>query len=276
MTVPKGHRALVERNIREAEARGDFNCDVDPHSDADAYPVTAAFPYLKKGWKRIGSALLRQFAIKPFAAWETRAVERLKVTGRRNLKGIPAAIVVCNHVYMFDCLACKKAVGPRRTVVAAAGFNNLKGRLGALMRADGMLPLNLCDLKALRNFETAVSYYLAHRNYVLFFPEQSLWRYYPKPRPFKSGAFRFAVANRVPVIPVFLSFRPSGKKDAEGFPTYYTTAHILKPVFPDPGPDAAKSTRELKDAAFARFAAAYEEAYHRPYRPGAEKEDAHV
>ena len=51
--------------------------------------------------------------------------EELQVEGRENLKGIKSAIVISNHVQMFDCIALKKAMKGHYTHFVAASFNNM-------------------------------------------------------------------------------------------------------------------------------------------------------
>ena len=60
-----------------------------------------------------------------------------------------------------------------------------------------------------------------------------MWWNYEKPRPFKDGAFSLAVMNDVPVIPMFITFRPSGKLDENGIEIKHFTVHIMKPIYPD-------------------------------------------
>ena len=80
------------------------------------------------------------------------------------------------------------------------------------------------------DFINALSDILDNGNIVHFYPEASLYPYYNHIRDFKSGAFRFAIQNNVPVIPMVFTFNnPTGirklfkrKKDV--------TLTILKPI----------------------------------------------
>ena len=53
---------------------------------------------------------------------------------------------------------------------------------------------------------------------ILIYPEQGMWWNYRKPRPMTNGAFRFAVNNNVPVIPLFITMKDTDSIDGDGFP----------------------------------------------------------
>jgi len=259
-------RREVLDDISKAEIRGDYNCHVDPFNEDDAYPVTKDFPFIKKGKIKLVNDLRNQFLVKPFISHQCKKVQHERVFGRENLKGIKSAIVTSNHVYMFDCLSVKYALKGHKTMVSAAYFNNLKGQLGDMMRAGGMLPISLKDLGALREFEKAVSYYLKKDNYVVFYPEQGMWWNYQKPRPFKNGAFHYAVVNNVPVIPVFITFRPSGKFDDEGLMIMYSDVHIMKPIYKNKDLSDKENVNYLRRLNHQMCVDKYEEVYKLKYR----------
>ena len=47
----------------------------------------------------------------------------------------------------------------------------------------------------------------------------------------KDGAFDLAVKNGVPIVPLFITFRPSGLVDDNGIEQKYLTLHIMPPLF---------------------------------------------
>ena len=53
-------------------------------------------------------------------------------------------------------------------------------------------------------FMEAVETILNDEDFILIYPEQSLWWNYKKPKPLKIGAFKFAAMHKVPVIPIFI------------------------------------------------------------------------
>lgn len=226
-------RPLVLAAIAEYERAGQFDRHADPVDESLALPVTPDFPYIRKGMRQRSLAFFRRiFEVYPF----TRRVcgKRgfdVRVTGRENLVGVGAAVITCNHVNKFDCLVVQHACRPNRPFVVGAPFNNMRGHFGDLMRAGGMLPLGE-DLATMRAFDAAVRHHLAHGKRILIYPEQAMWWYYEKPRPFKDGAFTIASRNRVPVVPMFITFRPSGRFDGNGIEHKFFTLHIMPPIYP--------------------------------------------
>ena len=57
-------------------------------------------------------------------------------------------------------------------------------------------------------FQQAIADVLKQGDWLHFFPEGSMWFYYPDIRPLKKGVFKYAVRFDKPVIPLAFSFRP--------------------------------------------------------------------
>lgn len=224
-------RPAVLKKIEQLEREGRFDEHADPVDLDAALPVTPAFPYIPGPAKRLSYFFTRLLKVYPFTKRVNRDMLCTQVQGKENLRGIGAAIVTCNHVNKFDCLAVQYAMRPNRPFVVAAHFNNMRGAFGDCMRAGGMLPLGE-DLATMRQFTKAVRHYLSRGKRVLVYPEQAMWWNYEKPRPYKDGAFDLAVRNRVPVVPMFITFRPSGLFDANGIEAKHFTLHIMPPLYP--------------------------------------------
>ena len=56
-------------------------------------------------------------------------------------------------------------------------------------------------------FKKAIDEVLESKKWLHFFPEGSMWFYYPDIRPLKPSVFNFAVRHNKPVIPMSISFR---------------------------------------------------------------------
>ena len=252
----------IETYIKR-EAEGNFNVDINPVNWDECYPVTPDFRYINRTFgEKFSCALKNTFIINPYSWHHNNFVMKTKVVGRENLKGIKSAIVTCNHVYIFDCLAIKRAL-KHKVKFTVAEFNNRKGFLGDMMRAGGILPLSN-KLSVLKVFNNAVEHHLLHDNYVVFYPEQAMWHMYEKPRPFKEGAFHYADKFDVPIIPLFISFRDSGKIDGEGLPIKYFTVHIMPPIYRNPALTRADSVKEMMQKNYDMCKAKYEEVYGKP------------
>ena len=255
-------RAQVLADIEKYELSGEFDRHVDPVDYSIVEPVTKDFPYIRKGFDKIVTAFRYQFVVKPFRRKVLRDMIKPEVYGIENAKGIKSAVITCNHVNKFDCLALQHAFGKLKSKIytVAAPFNNMKGAFGEGMRAGGMLPLS-DDPAAMRSFVAAVDWYLQHENFVVIYPEQAMWWNYKKPRVYKDGAYTFAVKNNVPIIPAFITYRPSGKVSEQGIEEMYLTVHIMEPIYPDPNLRRHDNVAQMKKKNFALCKAKYEEVY---------------
>ena len=98
---------------------------------------------------------------------------------------------------------------------------------------------------------------------VLIYPEQSMWREYKKPRPMKNGAFRYAVQNNVPIIPLFITIKEKDEKiDKNGLQNYGDyTIHILDPIYPNPNLNVKENIDYLRKENFKVWKDLYEKVY---------------
>ncbi|MCI1244819.1 MAG: 1-acyl-sn-glycerol-3-phosphate acyltransferase [Bacilli bacterium] len=258
---------LSRKQVRERylalEKKGLFDQHVDSIDMDKAIPVTKDYHYYPKS---LSEWLVRtaryELGVRPFMRKINNRCLETEVVGRKNLRGVKSAIVVCNHVHMFDCVAIKKAMKGHYLNVVAASFNNFKGKLGDGMRASGMLPLP-ASFDGMKSFEAALEKSLRKRHYVLFFPERAEWWYYHKLRPFKDGAFHYAIKYGVPIVPCYISFAPRKKPfpNFEGDYPERMIVHILSPIYPDGQADFSHERERLKGEAFEECADCYERSY---------------
>ena len=249
--------------IEESERAGIFDSHVDPIPEELVIPVTETYRYPNKRtfFERIKYGLEKLFVVKPFTLYQNKCVLKTRVIGREHLRGLDAAVLTCNHVAKFDCLAVKYGARGHHVYSVAAPFNNMKGFLGEMMRAGDMLPLNT-TLHGTRNFNETVEYVLTKKKaFLLIYPEASMWWHYKKVRPYKDGAFSIAAKYGVPVVPQFITFTEGAKQGEEGLPEMLFTLHILPPVYPRPELGRKENTAYLKEAAFAACRAVYEKTY---------------
>ena len=145
-------------------------------------------------------------------------------------------------------------------------WNNRKDVLGERMRVGGMLPLS-SKLSVMKKFNSSIEYYLENNHYILFYPEQAMWNFYEKPRPLVDGAFFYAVKHNVPIIPTFITYRPS-KKGEDEFDFDY---HILSPIYPDPKLPSKENIAKMKEKNFELWKNQYEQTYNKKlkYKSGA-------
>ncbi len=161
----------------------------------------------------------------------------LKIYGRDKFKKYKkefkdGAITICNHVLMWDYLCVLKAIRPR--LQYHAGWKiNFEGPNGPLIRWVGGIPVPTENIRAMAKFQKAIGQVLEDKNWLHFFPEGSMWFYYPDIRPLKKAIFKYSVKHNKPIIPMSISFRPRkglwkliGKKPLADL-------HIGDPLFPD-------------------------------------------
>ena len=161
----------------------------------------------------------------------------VKIYGRKKLKQNKellkdGAITIANHVLMWDYLCVLKAIRPHLQH-HVAWKTNFEGPNGPLIRFVGGIPVPTGNIRAMAKFATAVDTVLKEKKWLHFFPEGSMWFYYPNIRPLKPAVFRFAVKHNKPVIPITLSFRERkgiwklfGKKP-------FVNVNIGDPLLPD-------------------------------------------
>ena len=119
----------------------------------------------------------------------------------------------------------------------------------------------------MRKFDEAVGYYLNKGQFVAISPEQAMWEMYDKPRPFKIGAFHYAVKYDVPVLPIFITFRPSGTYDAEGNEIKYFTVNIMPPLYANKELNPKEQAKDLMNRNYQACVDKYEEVYGKKLHP---------
>jgi 1-acyl-sn-glycerol-3-phosphate acyltransferase len=227
------NRKQTNEEIAKHELNKDFNSHLNPVEWDNCYPVDGSFKYLHPGFTTsIKYFFYKIFEIKPFVKKVNKDFKTV-VYGKENLKGIKSAIATSNHVNKFDCLVIKNALESyhHKVYVTSAPFNNQKGHFGDLMRAGGLMPLS-DNLSAMKNFNKAMEEMLNKKTFVVFYPEQAMWLYYRKPRPYKDGAYHYAAKHNKPIIPLFITFTDSDTLDEEGLPKQIFNLHIMKPIYP--------------------------------------------
>ncbi len=268
-------RRDVLAEIERCEKAGEFDRHVDPIPREITLPVDGSYRYVgeRTFWEGLKYRLQKVFGVWPSIWFVNTFMLKTRFVGRENLKGLKAAVLTCNHVDKFDCLAVKYGAFGHRTYTVAADFNNMKGALGELMRAGDMLPLNT-EIQGQKKFSRAVERVLKRKKqFLLVYPEASMWWHYRKPRPFKDGAFSFAAKYGVPVVPQFITFRDLDKTDAEGLPLQQFTVHIEKPIYPREDLSRRENIAYLREQSFAACQRIYERVYGVPLRYTCDEEE---
>ena len=235
----------------------------DPHAHMMHNPITPIDKDIDENYNfvnkniffRFFSFILRCIAVFFMGPWIKHRY-KLEIIGKENIKLVKrkGVIVTVNHVHNFDNLL----VGTRILNKRKCYFITLKDNInmpivGFFLRSLGGIPIP-SNLKAMPSFERSINQLLNKKKAIIICPEASLWPYYRGVRPFKKGAFRFAVNNSTPVLPVVISFRRKlrkkhAKKGKEKY-KYFFTVHIGKPLEADTTLEKRKQAVELTNRTY--------------------------
>ena len=204
------------------------------------------FQYLEKGlWHKIKRvALWISLNLVAFPVVTIRY--GLKIHGRKNLKKYKkdfknGAITVSNHVLMWDYICVLKAIRPH--LQYHPGWKtNFEGPNGPLIRWVGGIPIPTGNMRAMAKFQQAIGEVLQNNHWLHFFPEGSMWFYYPDIRPLKKAVFKYAAKYNKPVIPVVFSFRPAKGIAKLFWKKPLVDLHIGEPLFPDKSLNVPEAT----------------------------------
>ena len=212
------------------------------------------FEYLPKGfWHKIKRGLL--FITLNILAFPVCAIRHgLKIKGKENYRKNKkhfknGAITICNHVFMWDYLCVLQAIRPH--LQYHPGWKtNFEGPNGPLIRWVGGIPIPTDNMRAMAKFQKAIGDVLKQGKWLHFFPEGSMWFYYPDIRPLKPAVFKYAVRFDKPVIPMAISFRPP-----KGIRKIFTkkpcaTLNIGEPLFPNQNLPMAEAIDDMHKKAY--------------------------
>lgn len=270
---------ILER-IERLEKEGRF--DVDPENDPPTIPLEPEdIDYLRT--KRT-SKLKRSVANKLGEKFldeilKTNKLIIKEIKGLENLKNVKTgAMITCNHFNPFDSFAVEKAfrvsgqVKNKRLykVIREGNYTNFPGIYGFFFRNCDTLPLS-SNKRTMVEFMKSVKTILDRGDFILIYPEQSLWWNYKKPKPLKNGAFKIAAKNNVPIIPIFITMQDSNIIGADGFPIQEYTLNIGEPVYPDEKLSENQNKEMMKEKNFEIWKKVYEDFYKIPLKYTTEK-----
>lgn len=170
------------------------------------------YPYLQKSfWFKCQRVLLRvcQYTLLPLVVWVRHG---LHIHGKEKLKQYQklfkdGLVTISNHVLMWDYICIMIALRPRLGFFPA-WKTNLEGPNGPLIRMAGGIPIPTDRRRSMVKFMKAMEEVFERGDWMHFFPEGSMWFYYPDIRPLKKAVFKYAVTYDRPILPITFSFRP--------------------------------------------------------------------
>ena len=275
-------RLKVLKKIEEFEKNGDFDTDVE--EDPPTIPLAPEdVDYLrKKSTSKIKSKIANHMGKKFLDELlkENKLIIR-EIKGIENLKKIDTgAILTCNHFNPFDSFAIEKAfmesgqnkVRKMYKVIREGNYTNFPGLYGFFFRNCDTLPLS-SNTQTMIEFMKAVDTILQRKDFILIYPEQSMWWNYKKPKPLKNGAFRFAARNNVPVIPIFITMEDSNIIGEDGFFVQEYIINIGEPIYPDGNLSEKENSNIMKEKNAEVWKKTYEDFYKVPLEYTTETKD---
>jgi|GEM_PF-1866641 len=174
---------------------------------------------------------------------------RLKIQNKAAYRKVKkqGVVMVGNHCYTLDVVLYNILTCTRRNWFTSIPENFRIPIFGTLIGLLGAIPIPH-EIPNLKLFKEIVEERLQKKQMVTFFPEGSMWPKYRSVRPFKNGAFRFAVQNNVPVLPISISMRIKHKKN--GKKKYRFFATYAEPIFPNLELCEREAVEHLKTTAF--------------------------
>lgn len=274
-------RLEILEEIDRLEREGRF--DVDPEKDP---PTIILRPenvdYLKKkSTSKIKRTVANKFGERFLN--EILKNNRLiikEVKGIENLQSIETgAMITCNHFNPFDSFAVEEVFRSTKQskskklykVIREGNYTNFPGFYGFLFRNADTLPLS-SNKRTMINFMKAVDTILQRGDFILIYPEQSLWWNYRKPKPLKDGAYKMATRNNVPIIPIFITMQDSEIIGEDGFPVQEYIVNIEEPIYPDTNKTEKENTEIMRDKNYQVWKKVYEDFYKIPLEYKSDKE----
>ena len=282
VTVNKDpERVKILQRIEKMEEEGIF--DVDAEDDPPTIPLEPEdIEYINKHYfnrfKRILANSIGKRYIKSLIKHDLLIIK--KVNGIENLKKVKGgAILTCNHFNPFDSLAIEKVFLDHHIlwfkklykVIREGNYTNSPGMYGFLFKNCDTLPLS-SNMETMVKFMKAVETILKKGDYILIYPEQSLWWNYKKPKPLKPGAYKIAAKNNVPIIPIFITMNDSNKIGKDGFPVQEYTINFEEPIYPDQEVSVKERAEKMRLENADVWKTVYEDFYNVPLRYNTKEE----
>lgn len=239
-------KEVVKEEIEELETCGNENEHVIEMWRPLEFNIDENYEYIPKGkiFNYFSNMLYYGVAV-PVLYLLTKALYDLEIEGKENIQKLETgAVTVSNHVLILDCAMVGLALDDKKVYYTTLEDSFKIPFVRHLIKLLRAIPIPT-ENKNKPYFMKALDEILQNGDIVHFYPEASLWPYHNKIRNFKTGAFRFAIRNNVPIIPIVFTFRrPNGirrifKKKSD------VTLTILEPIKYE-GKDSKQDIEEFK------------------------------
>ena len=269
-------RQEILNKILEYERQGLWDRDVENDPESTVL-MPNKVDYLNK---KLSSKIMNKIANRCAVNYYEKLIKNgdfiiKDVKGIENYLSVDGgAVITCNHFSPLDNYAIYRAIRAYfkkgqnlYKVIREGNFTSFKGLYGLFFRHCNTLPLS-SNRDTMRLFLNAVDTLLSRGEKILIYPEQAMWWNYKKPRPLKSGAFRFACKAKVPVVPAFITMEDGSKIDNDGYPVQEYTVWFLPPIYPKDCISDRENAEYLKDENYRLWKELYEKVYKIPLKYG--------
>lgn len=266
-------RLEILEKIDKLEREGNF--DIDAENDPETIMLTPDnIDYLKeKRYSKLKNMIANKIGEKflDYIIKDSKLVIK-NINGIENIEKVKTgAMITCNHFNPFDSFSIEEVF--RKTnasktkkmykVIREGNYTNFSGFYGFLFRNCDTLPLS-SNKRTMVEFIKSVDKILKRGDFILIYPEQSLWWNYKKPKPLKIGAFNLAARNNVPIIPIFITMEDSDTIGEDGFPIQEYTINIEEPIYPDETKTQRENKEIMKQKNYEVWKKVYEDFYKIP------------
>ncbi len=266
-------RLKILKKIEEYEKEGKFELDVE--NDPPTRNILPGEVDYK--CKKISNKIKRKMAFRLARKFLNNILDNKKmiiskINGKENLSNLESgAIITCNHFNALDSFAVhytyEECINKKRRkkqglyrVIREGNYTSFPGFYGKLMRNCNTLPL-ASNLDVMKDFMKSTKELLNEGNFVLVYPEQSLWWNYRKPKPLQNGAFELAVYSNVPILPIFITMKDTSLIDEDGFNIQEYEINILKPIKFNESLSKKEKIEYLKNENYNAWKEVYEDYY---------------
>ena len=278
-------RLEILEKTDKLEREGNF--DIDAENDPETIMLTPDnIDYLKeKRYSKLKNMIANKIGEKflDYIIKDSKLVIK-NINGIENIEKVKTgAMITCNHFNPFDSFSIEEVFRKTKAsktkkmykVIREGNYTNFSGFYGFLFRNCDTLPLS-SNKRTMVEFIKSVDKILKRGDFILIYPEQSLWWNYKKPKPLKIGAFNLAARNNVPIIPIFITMEDSDTIGEDGFPIQEYIINIEEPIYPDETKTQRENKEIMKQKNYEVWKKVYEDFYKIPLEYTTEEQKVSV
>ncbi len=216
-------------------------------SVAEITPKTIDESYVyinNSAWKRFTHFFWYRTVFTPIAFIYTKIKFHHKVVGKEKLKPFlnTGYFLYGNHTQdIGDAFMPNMMNYPKHNYMIVHPNNVSMPLLGRITPSLGALPLP-DNIKAYKNFLSAVHTRIAEGNSVVIYPEAHIWPYYTDIRPFKDDTFAYPIKEKMPAFCFTNTYQKRKHSKKARIITY-----IDGPFYPDEDLPLRERRKELRD-----------------------------